>query len=386
MIADIFNSEIYKNANMVLMGTSGAGKTFLLQLIALRLREQGTQVFIIVPLKGHEYHRACTKIGGSFIQISPASPQCINIMEIRKIDRSTSELLDGETVERSELAMKIQSLHIFFSLLIPDMTYEERQLLDDALVETYAVLGITHDNTTLTDPSNPNRYRKMPVLGDLHRQLQKSTDTKRIANILSRFVSGSAKSFNQQTNVNLNNKYIVLDISELTGDLLPIGMYVALDYVWDKAKEDRIVKKSIMLDEVWKLIGTSSNRQAAEHVLEIFKIIRGYGGSAVCATQDIDDYFALDDGKYGKGILNASKTKIVLNLETEEAKRVQPILHLSESETMEITHFECGEALISTNNNNLTVEVRASDLERSLITTDRRELLEIVNQTRANTQ
>lgn len=146
------------------------------------------------------------------------------------------------------------------------------------------------------------------------------------------------------------------------------------------------MKKSIMLDEVWKLIGTSSNRQAAEHVLEIFKIIRGYGGSAVCATQDIDDYFALDDGKYGKGILNASKTKIVLNLETEEAKRVQPILHLSESETMEITHFERGEALISTNNNNLTVEVRASDLERSLITTDRRELLEIVNQTRTNTQ
>lgn len=386
VIADIFNSEIYKNANMVLMGTSGAGKTFLLQLIALRLREQGTQVFIIAPLKGHEYHRACTKIGGSFIQISPASPQCINIMEIRKIDRSTSELLDGETVERSELAMKIQSLHIFFSLLIPDMTYGERQLLDDALVETYAALGITHDNTTLTDPSNPNRYRKMPVLGDLHRQLQKSTDTKRIANILSRFVSGSAKSFNQQTNVNLNSKYIVLDISELTGDLLPIGMYVALDYVWDKAKEDRTVKKSIMLDEVWKLIGSSSNRQAAEHVLEIFKIIRGYGGSAVCATQDIDDYFALDDGKYGKGILNASKTKIVLNLETEEAKRVQPILHLSESETMEITHFERGEALISTNNNNLTVEVRASDLERSLITTDRRELLEIVNQTRANTQ
>lgn len=108
VIVDIFNSELYKNANIVLMGTSGAGKTFLLQLIAFRLREQGTQVFIIAPLKGHEYHRACTQIGGAFIQISPASPNCINIMEIRKIDRSVSVLLDGETVQRSELAMKIQ--------------------------------------------------------------------------------------------------------------------------------------------------------------------------------------------------------------------------------------------------------------------------------------
>ena len=76
-----------------------------------------------------------------------------------------------------------------------------------------------------------------------------------------------------------------------------------------------------------------------------------YGGSLVCATQDLNDFFALDDGKYGKGIINNSKTKILLNLEEEEAQRVQGVLHLSEAELMEITHFERGSALISTNNN-----------------------------------
>ena len=380
IIVDIFDSRIYKNANMAILGTSGAGKTFTMQLMALRMRRKGIQVFIVAPLKGHEFHRACTNIGGEFIQISPASKNCINVMEIRRADKSVDELLDGPGgVDKSLLAAKIQRLHIFFSLLIPDMNHEERQLLDDALIRTYGKLGITHENSTLEDPGHPGQYRTMPVLGDLYEVLKESQDTRRLANIVNRLVHGSAKTFNQQTNVALDNKYTVLDISELTGDLLTVGMFVALDFVWDKAKEDRTVEKAIFIDECWQLIGASSNRLAAEFVLEIFKIIRGYGGSAICATQDLNDFFALEDGKYGKGIINNAKTKILLNLEDEEAQRVQSILHLSEAEVMEITHFERGSGLISTNNNNVTVEIKCSQMEKELITTDRRELQELLN-------
>jgi type IV secretory pathway VirB4 component len=385
IIVDIFNSRIYKNANLAILGTSGAGKTFTLQLMALRMRRKGIQVFILAPLKGHELHRACTNIGGEFIQISPASKNCINIMEIRRADKSVDELLDGPSIEKSELAAKIQKLHIFFSLLIPDMSHEEKQLLDDALIKTYALKGITHDNATLEDESNfenPGSYKEMPILGDLYEVLKKSPDTKRLANILNRLVNGSASTFNQQTNVSLENKYIVLDISELTGDLLTVGMFVALDFVWDKAKENRTQEKAIFIDECWQLIGGSSNRLAADFVLEIFKIIRGYGGSAVCASQDLNDFFALDDGKYGKGIINNSKTKIILNLEDDEAQRVQQFMNLSEAEVMEITHFERGSGLISTNNNNITVEFKCSQLEKDLITTDRRELQELIERTK----
>lgn len=380
VIVDIFNSAVYKNANISIMGTSGAGKTFTLQLMALRMRRKGIQVFIIAPLKGHEFLRACRNTGGEFIQISPASRNCINVMEIRKTDKSVDELLDGAPIEKSELAAKIQQLHIFFSLLIPDMSHEERQLLDEALVKTYNKKGITHDNESLNDPDNPGHYKEMPILGDLYDILITAPETKRMANILNRLVHGSASTFNQRTNVNLDNKYTVLDISELSGDLLTAGMFVALDYVWDKTKENRTVEKAIFIDECWQLIGSTGNRIAAEFVLEIFKIIRGYGGSAVCATQDLNDFFALDDGKYGKGIINVCKTKIILNLEDEEAQRVQSTLHLSEAEVMEITHFERGNGLISTNNNNITVEFRCSDLEKSLITTDRRELQQLAEQ------
>lgn len=384
VIVDIFNSRVYKNANMVLLGTSGAGKTFTLQLIALRMRRKSTQVFIIAPLKGHEFLRACNNIGGEFISISPASKQCINVCEIRKQDLSSNQLIDGVVNENSILAKKIQQLHIFFSLLIPDINHEERQLLDEALIRTYAKKGITHNNESLIDPDHPDRYREMPLLGDVYEILMESPETKRMGNILNRLVNGSAKTFNQHTNVQLDNLYTVLDISELTGELLPVGMFVALDYVWDKAKEDRTKEKAIFIDEAWELIGdddtsnpNNAKALAGEWVQEIFKIIRGYGGAAVAATQDIGD---LDRSRFGKGILNVAKTKIILNLEDDEARRVQSILHLSDAEIMSITRFERGQGLISTNSNHITVSFKASPLEKQLITTDRMELNQILQE------
>lgn len=382
VITDIFNAKVYKNANICIAGCSGAGKTFILQTLALRMRRRGIRTYIIAPIKGHEFARACRNIGGAFIPISPASDLCINVMEIRKLDHSTADLLDGVAANRSELAAKIQQLHIFFALLIPDMSHEERQLLDEAMVATYKGKGITHDNASLVDPEDPARYKTMPILGDLHKVLMKKAETKRLANILNRLVSGSAKTFNQQTNVDLENLYTVLDLSDLTGDLLPVGMFVALDFIWDKVKEDRTVEKAVIIDELWELIGASSNRLAANFVLEVAKLIRAFGGSGIFATQDLNDFFALDDGKYGKGVLNACKTKIILNLEDEEAQRVHGILHLSESEYMAITHFERGNGLVIANNNTITVEFRASELETELITTDRRELQQLLQRRR----
>jgi len=220
----------------------------------------------------------------------------------------------------------------------------------------------------------------MPILGDLHKRLMENPLTSRIATIVSRFVTGSAQSFNQQTNVDLSNKYTVLDISELKGKLLPVGMMIALDYVWDNIKADRTKRKAVFIDEIWQLIGASSNKQAAEFCLEIFKIIRGYGGGAIAATQDLSDFFGLEDGKYGRAIINNSKNKIILNLEPDEARYVQEVLKLSRTEVRSITQFERGEALISNNNNKVPVVVKVSSTESAMITTDRSELAALLNE------
>ena len=358
--------------------TSGAGKTFTMQLLALRMRMRGIQCFILAPIKGHEFRRACIHIGGQYIKIAPGSPHCINIMEIRHTITPEMELIDEMDYSEmdSMLARKTQQLMIFFSLLIPDMSNEEEQMLDEALIRTYADFGITHDNDSLyLDPeADPPVMKKMPILGDLHKNLLQNKMTERIAVIVSRFVTGSAQSFNQQTNVDLTNKYIVLDLSELKGKLLPVGMMIALDYVWDNIKADRTKKKAILIDEIWQLIGASSNKQAADFCLTIFKTIRGFGGAAISATQDLSDFFSLEDGKYGRAIVNNSKNKIILNLEPDEARYVQDVLKLTKTEMRSITRFERGEALVYSNNNKVPVVIKASKEEQEMITTDRAEL------------
>lgn len=383
-IIDLFDTKKNKNANLNLLGTSGAGKTFTMQLLALRMRMRGIQCYIIAPIKGHEFRRACNHIGGQFIKIAPGSPHCINIMEIRHTISPEMELIDELDYSEMDslLAQKIQQLMIFFSLLIPDMTNEEEQMLDEALIRTYGKFGITHDNDSVYADRNavPPKMKTMPILGDLHEELQKNEMTKRIAVIVSRFVTGSAQSFNQQTNVDLSNKYIVLDLSELKGKLLPVGMMIALDYVWDKIKSDRTKKKAIMIDEIWQLIGAGSNRMAAEFCLEIFKVIRGFGGAAISATQDLSDFFGLEDGRYGRAIINNSKNKIILNLEPDEAEFVRDTLKLTKTEIRSITRFERGEALICSNNSKVPVIIRASKEEQEMITTDRAELEAILKE------
>ncbi|MBQ8834325.1 MAG: hypothetical protein IJX67_01015 [Oscillospiraceae bacterium] len=383
-IVDLFNTKINKNANLTMCGTSGAGKTFTLQLLALRMRMRGIQCYIIAPIKGHEFKRACSKIGGEFIKIAPGSPHCINVMEIRHTISPEMELIDEVDYNDmdSMLARKIQQLMIFFSLLIPDMTNEEEQMLDEALIKTYNDFGINHDNNSLYADNTvfPPKMKRMPILGDLHKHLLENPMTARVAAIVSRFVTGSAQSFNRQTNVDLTNKYIVLDLSELKGKLLPVGMMIALDYVWDNIKADRTKKKAIMIDEIWQLIGASSNKMAAEFCLEIFKIIRGFGGSAIASTQDLSDFFSLEDGKYGRAIINNSKNKIILNLEQDEAQYVKDVLKLTRTEVRSITQFERGEALIHSNNNKVPVVIKASKQEQEMITTDRAELEAILRQ------
>ena len=244
------------------------------------------------------------------------------------------------------------------------MSNEERQLLDEAIVTTYRNKGISYDNASLDDPAHPGQYREMPILGDLHAVLTAAPETRRIANILNRLVPGSASSFNR--------------------DLLTVGMYIGLDYMWDKAKEDLTRRKQIFIDEVWQIIGASSNALAVNYVFEAVKTIRGYGGGVLVATQDLNDFFSLEDGKYGRGILNNCKIKIILNLEEEEAQRVQSVLKLTDAEIDNITRFERGSALIVTNSNNVTVDMRCSEEEKDLITTDRDELRRIVERKMQN--
>ena len=376
-IVNIFNTKEYKNANMFIAGTTGAGKTFSLLLIAMRMRLKHIPVFIIAPEKEHEFERVCTAMDGQFIRFGSGSPHRINILDIRKVDDTASKLIDGGLIISSRLAEKVQDLKTFFKLLVPDMTYEEKELLDEALIRAYGKKGITMDNDSLYDPDNPDEYREMPVLGDLYDELGADPRALRLQTIINMLVSGSGSSFNGSTNVNLDNEFIVLGLEHLNDDLLPVGMFMAIDYVWSRIKEDRTKHKALFIDEWWRF---AFDPLAADYSLKIAKTIRAYGGSLILATQQMTDIFAVENGKYGEGVLNNCKLKIIMQLEEADADKVQDILKLTETEKYKITRFKQGEALLVANSNNIMIKFQSNRTEFDLITTDPEELKKQLDQ------
>ena len=110
------------------------------------------------------------------------------------------------------------------------------------------------------------------------------------------------------------------------------------------------------------------------------------GGAGACgALQNLSALFDFEGGQYGRAILNNCKTKIILNLEPEEAEYVKDVLKLSRSEIRSITQFERGEALLASNSNKVPVIIKISDTEKRMITTDRAELEAIVNELKETT-
>ena len=374
VMLDIFNTKQYANANGVIIGRSGSGKTFTTQLLASRLRLQSIPITLICPLKGFEYRRLCENLGGSYIRIAPGSEYRINIFDIKPPADKANR---GESL----VAQKIQKLRTYMYLIFPQITPLELQMLDEHLLAIYEKRGIVpSDNNSIYMGSEAGKIRvrktlkEMPTFGDLYEQIK---DVEQLSNIsvqLRPYVSGTLSCLNGQTTIDPDNDYVIYDISEMPGDGISLAMFMAVDQAWEKIKQDNTRKKALIIDEVWRLIGNGANEYTAEAVLEIFKTIRGYGGSAFAATQDIGDFFMLQDGKYGRGVINSSKIKIILGLEDNEIRVLETVLDITAEEKRAIRHFQRGQGLLYAGNNHINVEFRASANEHSLITTDRSDL------------
>ena len=144
-------------------------------------------------------------------------------------------------------------------------------------------------------------------------------------------------------------------------------MWVCIDLFWDRIKKDRKIKKAIYMDEIWRLIGVTSNKEVASFIYKIFKTIRKYGGSSVAITQDISDLFSLENGTYGKSILNNSEIKTFFSLEEENIKVLEKYTNLSEKEKIEIKSLKRGECLMFIGNEHILTKIEAADFEANLI-------------------
>ena len=365
---DPYDDYKYTNGNWWIGGNSGAGKSVTLQCLAGRLREQGKRVVCVIPKKGHEFRPNCEQLGGLYLRLSPSSRDCPNIMAIR---RKTLDAYAGiqELAARDDsvLADKISRLIIWYSLQKKDLTEEDKNYLDASLVECYDRYGITFDNASVVDENGA--FKAMPIIPDWYSVLLEKPETKHLAVVLTRYVTGSAAAMGRRNHISIDNKYIVLDTSGMPDDLILPGIYWAIDVANDIIMNAGGELSALIADELWSLVGAGSNPLAAAYVQEMVKTIRGLGGIAITSTQGMQDLFSLEGGKYGKGILDSSRIKFVMQMEEQEARLIQQILNLSEEEVCQITRFRRGEGLLCIGYNHVPVAFHVTKKEYDAITT-----------------
>lgn len=370
---DPYDDYKYTNGNFWIGGSSGAGKTFTLQCLGGRLRQQGKRIIFIVPKKGHEFRPLCEQLGGLYLRMSPSSHDCPNLMAIRRRSLDSYAGLKNLTArDDSVLAEKISRLIIWFSLKKKDLTEEDKSRLDSSLVECYRRYGITFDNRSVLNEDGS--FKEMPVLADWHAVLEQNSETRHLAVVLSRYVTGSAVAMGSRNDIDLDNKYIVLDLSGMPDDMIADGTFWATDVAYDLIMNNETDLTAFFADELWSMLGATANPQAAGFVQEMVKTIRGLGGIAITSTQGMQDLFSLDNGKYGKGILDSSRIKLIMQMEEQEARLIQSTLNLSEDEVRQITRFRRGEGLLCIGYNHVPIAFHSSQREYDAITTSSTDL------------
>lgn len=276
------------------------------------------------------------------------------------------------------LASKISKLIGFFNLVFGELNEEEKAILEEKLIKTYNIKEINFDDNSLYKIIENKKIFKspedMPRLQDLYFILGQDKKTIKFKIKLLPFVEGSMKFFNNYTNIELNNNLIIADIYDLGEDNIKYGMYLFTEIFWDKIKENRSERKAIYLDEIWRLIGVTSNKEVASFIYKIFKTIRKYGGSGVAITQDISDIFSLENGAYGKSILNNSSIKNFFALEEENIRILEENINLTEKEKIEMKTLKKGECLMFVGQDHILTKIECSNFEKNII--ERKEIEE----------
>ena len=367
VLIDFYDDYKYTNGNFAVFGSTGAGKSTILQSIGKRVREQGRKVICIVPEKGHEYRPLCESLGGQFIKLGPASPDCIGLMEIRRFREDPYSSRSSGDRRESLLAEKVSWLSVWYSLQKKNLSEEDRAYIDASLIECYRRKGITFDNSTLYDQDGA--LKEMPVIEDWYDVLMDNPETKHLAVVLTRYVSGSAAAMGGRTNVDTDNPYLVIDLTDLPDDLILPSVYAATGFATDVIVQNGDVGTALLSDELWKLLGANSNPLAADYTMRMVKLIRSQGGIAGVTSQGMADMMALDGGKYGKAILDSCRIKFIMQMEEQEARLVQNILNLTEEEVRLITRFRRGEGLLCIGHNHVPISVFVSPKEYEAITT-----------------
>lgn len=358
----IFDRFSLENANEVILGKSGSGKSYLIKLEILRQYMFGAEVIIVDP-EG-EYSEIARTMAGEYLEFTPSSPIKINPFDLSGLYE------EGE----NELGLKILSLHGLLRIIMGALDPAHDAILDRALVETYRQKGITQDPAS--------QKKEPPLMEDLYKTLLGTEDpaAKELALRLEKFIKGSLNGiFNQQSNFNITNPLTIFSIKALEDELRPIAMHIILDFVWTRARKS-LKKRLLLLDEAWYMM---KYEDSASFVYSIAKRARKYYLGLTTVTQDVEDFLSTD---YGKAVLSNSSIQILLKQGTTEVDLIQKTFYLSEGEKELLLSADIGEGLFFAGQNHVALKVIAAPFEHEIITSNPQEILQKQQQTQAPPQ
>ena len=334
----IFDRFTLENANSVILGKSGGGKSFLVKLEALRSLVMDTDVIIVDP--ENEYQKMCEAFGGEFVSFALSSPYKINPFE-----------LNHDGIEQDELSNKILNLHSLMRVIMGDLTPSQDALLDRALVAAYQQKGITQD---------PESFKnEAPLLEDLYKVLLgfETAEAAELATRMEKFIKGSASGiFNQQSNFDIKNHFTVFGVRDLEENLRPVAMYIILDYIWNRIRRDKR-RRILIIDEAWYLV---KHKDSARYLQSFAKRARKYQLGLTTITQDVEDFLNVEEGR---AILTNSSLQILLKQSTAAVDKIAEVFNLTGGEKHFLLSTGVGEGLFFAGQSHVAIKIIASEKE-----------------------
>ena len=355
----IFDRFSLENANMVVFAKSGAGKSFTVKLEASRSMMVGSEILIIDP--ENEYQKLCDAVGGSYIRLSLNSDVRINPFDLPKV-------VDSEDANDA-LRANLVTLHGLLRLMlggnqmtaggqvVPALTANEEADLDQALIDTYARVGITSDPLThqSTPPTIMNLYDTLLHMGGSGPNL---------ANRLRKYTTGTfAGIFSQQSNIDINNQMVVFNIRDLEDELRPVAMYIVLSHIWNIVRAEQ-KKRLLIVDEAWQLM---QYEDSANFLFSLAKRARKYYLGLTTVTQDVEDFMST---KMGRAIVGNSSMQLLLKQSVSAIDVLADVFKLTEEEKRRLANFPVGQGLFFAGQNHVHIQIIASETEEGLITTN----------------
>lgn len=349
----IFDRFSLENANSVIFAKSGAGKSYAVKLEVLRSLMLGVDVIIIDP--ENEYESLSEVVGGTYLKVSLNAEKRINPFDLPLG-------LKDETLKPGDLLRSnVINLHGLLNLMLGVTTAQEDALLDKALLDTYAIKGMTMDKIGYESDVPP-------TMQDLHAVLTGMEGAENLATKLEKFTTGTfAGIFNQPTNVDLSSGLVVFSIRDLEDTLRPIAMYIILNYIWGRVRSS-LRKRILVIDEAWSLM---QHEDSARFLFGLVKRARKYWLGISTITQDVEDFMK---SSYGRPIITNSSLQLLLKQSPSAIEPLAKAFNLTEGEKYLLINSAVGQGLFFAGNQHAAIQIIASYTEDRIVTTNPEEI------------